>query len=130
MPNHNSIRKPTVNIIGPGRLGTALAIALMRRKYRVQALVGRQLSKLKKAATLLDANVQLVVSKEIKQLHPSDLTIIATPDDQIVSVADSLSTLQLAHRSSPTVLHTSGALSSVVLTPLKNRGWHTGSIHP
>ncbi|HEV8367103.1 MAG TPA: Rossmann-like and DUF2520 domain-containing protein [Pyrinomonadaceae bacterium] len=130
MPNHKSIRKPTVNIIGPGRLGTALAIALTRRKYRVETLVGRRLSKLKRAAALLDADVQLVVSKEIKQFHPSDLTIIATPDDQIVSVADSLSTFPLDRRSSPTVLHTSGALSSVVLTQLKNRGWRTGSIHP
>jgi predicted short-subunit dehydrogenase-like oxidoreductase (DUF2520 family) len=29
-----------------------------------------------------------------------------------------------------TVLHTSGALSSEVLEPLREKGWHTGSIHP
>ena len=30
----------------------------------------------------------------------------------------------------PIALHTSGALSAEVLGPLREKGWHTGSIHP
>ncbi len=52
------------------------------------------------------------------------------PDDKIATVAEELSRLDLVTSHRATAFHTSGALSSDVLRPLKKRGWHTGSIHP
>ena len=56
--------------------------------------------------------------------------LIATPDDQIPKVAETLAKLQWDTRSTSTVLHTSGALSASVLSPLREKGWSTGSLHP
>lgn len=119
--------KPTLTIIGPGRLGIALALALSERGYSIKSLVGRSRSRLKKAAALLDGQVRLVVAKEIQQLTYTDLTIITTPDDQLASVAKALCRVKTE---AGTALHSSGAFSSEVLSPLADRGWRTGSIHP
>ena len=59
-----------------------------------------------------------------------ELLIIATPDDQIASVAKTLAKLDWNEGRASTVLHTSGALSSAVLAPLRETGWSTGSLHP
>lgn len=116
----------TVVIIGPGRLGTALAIGLSQSGYHIQTLIGRRTSGLKKAAALLDAPVLLLAAKDTDKFAVSDLVIVATPDDAIPSVVSGL----LRRKVAGTVLHTSGALSSDVLSPLAAQGWAVGSIHP
>src|SRR5580765_7216697 len=116
----------TVVIIGPGRLGTALAIGLSQSGYHIQTLIGRRTSSLKKAAALLDAPVLLLAAKDTDKFAVSDLVIVATPDDAIPSVVSGL----LRRKVAGTVLHTSGALSSDVLSPLAAQGWAVGSIHP
>jgi predicted short-subunit dehydrogenase-like oxidoreductase (DUF2520 family) len=115
-----------LNIIGAGRLGTALAIALSRRGYTIQNLVGRRLAKTRKSAALLDAPTEVLAAKQIDRLQLSEITIIATPDDQIATVVDALKKLN----GTSTFLHTSGALSSEVLKKLSKNGSYTGSIHP
>ena len=118
--------KTAVSIIGSGRLGTALAVALLHRGYSVKSLVGRRLQRVRNAARFLDADVQLLAAKELRSLRPADVFLITVPDDQIASVAGEMSRLEFT----ATALHTSGALSSNVLAPLRKRGWKTGSIHP
>jgi predicted short-subunit dehydrogenase-like oxidoreductase (DUF2520 family) len=108
MPERKRKEKPDVSIIGLGRLGTTLARALSRKDYQIRSLVGRH------------------KPDEIRSLSPSDLILITTPDDQIAKVAAELSGLDWT----ATALHTSGALSSEVLTAMRSRGWSTGSVHP
>ena len=122
--------KQTVAIIGPGRLGSALAIALERSNYQVESLVGKRCAQVKRSAQLLDAPVRVLDAKQFQQLSIPDLLIITTPDDQISAVVHSLSKLELTKKAHPVVLHTSGALSSTVLQPLAARHWSIGSIHP
>jgi len=119
-------QKPAVSIIGSGRLGTTLGVALLHRGYSIQSLVGRRLQSARRAARLLDADVQVLAAKDLRALKPADVFLITVPDDQIASVAEQLCRLEFT----ATALHTSGALSSGVLTPLRKKGWHTGSIHP
>ena len=66
--------------------------------------------------------------KHLRTLIDADLFLITVPDDQIPQVASELSELNADRK--VTALHTSGALSSDVLAPLREKGWHTGSIHP
>ncbi|HEY6804387.1 MAG TPA: Rossmann-like and DUF2520 domain-containing protein [Pyrinomonadaceae bacterium] len=126
MKKNISHSKPGITIVGPGRVGMALAIALSRRRYPIETIVGLRLSKTQKSTALLDAQPRVLAAKEIQKLALSEITIIATPDDQIASVADELAKLEGA----ATVFHTSGALSSDALIKLKERGWQIGSIHP
>jgi predicted short-subunit dehydrogenase-like oxidoreductase (DUF2520 family) len=127
---------PTVSVIGAGRLGQALAIALQSSGYPVVALVARRRQKAEKAAALLHKTLNrtkapplALAANELAELPTADLILIATPDDLIAETALKLSGLLRAPERG-TVLHTSGALSSSVLAPLAERGFQTGSIHP
>lgn len=126
MPDRKRKQKPKVSIIGSGRLGTALAVALAGRGYSIGSLVARRLQKARQAASLLDAEVQVLAAKQLPSLRPADVFLITVPDDQIAGVAGALSSLSFT----ATALHTSGALSAEVLAPLRERGWHIGSVHP
>jgi len=130
MPKTKDKRQRSVAIIGAGRLGTALAMALSRRNYRITTLVGRRLARTRKAAALLGVPVRTLAAKDIGTIEPADLMILTTPDDQIESVAKALKKTKVGEQNPPIVFHTSGALSSSVLTTLSKRGWQTGSIHP
>ena len=126
MPDAKRKQKTTVSIIGAGRLGTALAVALYARGYSIESLVARRAQKARNAATRLDGKPQVLAAKQLPSLRPADVFLITVPDDQIAAVAAQLSGLEF----DATALHTSGALSADVLAPLRKRGWHTGSIHP
>ena len=129
MPDTKRKEKPEVSIIGAGRLGTTLAVALAGKGYSIRSLVARRRSSARKAASLLDGDVQALAVKQLDLLRPADLFLITTPDDQIASVAAQLARINATKRG-PAALHTSGALSAEVLAPLRKRAWHTGSIHP
>lgn len=135
MPDRKRKQKPSVSIIGTGRLGTALAVALSARGYVLRSLVARRVESARKAATLVrhsaspsDGDVATVAAKQIGSLPQADLFLISVPDDQIEGVARVLSKLRFDPK--PVALHTSGALSSEVLSPLAAQGWSVGSVHP
>jgi predicted short-subunit dehydrogenase-like oxidoreductase (DUF2520 family) len=128
MPDRKRKEKPEVAIIGTGRLGTALAVALAAKNYSIRSLVARRLETARKAATLVDGATEIFAAKQLRSLPAVDLVLISVPDDQIARVAAELSTITVDR--SPVALHTSGALSAEVLSPLRARGWHTGSVHP
>ena len=122
-------QKSEVSIVGAGRLGTTLALALAGSGYTIRSLVSRGRQSARKAARLLDADVQVLAAKQLYSLIDADLFLITVPDDQIPQVGRELSEIN-ADRKKITALHTSGALSSEVLAPLREKGWNTGSIHP
>ena len=126
MADRKRKQKPKVSIVGSGRLGTALAVALAGRGYSIRSLVARRAKKVRQAARLLDAEVQVLAAKQLHSLRPADVFLITVPDDQIAGVARELSSLGFT----ATALHTSGALSAEVLAPLRERGWRIGSVHP
>lgn len=128
MPDLKRKQKPEVSIIGAGRLGATLAVALATRKYPIRSLVARSVSSARKTARLLDTEVQSLGAKQLDALRPADLFLITTPDDQIANVAAQLAELETNRY--PVALHTSGALSAEVLAPLREKGWSIGSMHP
>jgi predicted short-subunit dehydrogenase-like oxidoreductase (DUF2520 family) len=128
MPDRKIKEKLNVSVIGTGRLGTVLAKALSADGYRIKSLVARRLQSARNAAALLDEQPDTFAANKIGFLPQADLFLISTPDDRIASVATQLSRLDFDRK--PVVLHTSGALSSDVLSPLRTKGWSTGSIHP
>jgi predicted short-subunit dehydrogenase-like oxidoreductase (DUF2520 family) len=132
-PSSLNQRKPTISIIGAGRLGTALAIALVEEGYRVEAIMAQRLAHARRAAALINAHAQPLSAAQLGSLPPSDLLLITTPDDRIALAAARLAA-KLEKRGvkaqERTALHCSGALSSDVLSPLIDAGFRTGSMHP
>jgi predicted short-subunit dehydrogenase-like oxidoreductase (DUF2520 family) len=95
-----------------------MAIALDSRGYSLLALVGRP------------DRSGIENGDELQQLPQTDLILITTPDDAIAEVVQRLAVCKTERGRKATVLHTSGALSSEVLSPLAQLGFHTGSLHP
>ena len=120
--------KPSLTIIGAGRLGTAMAIALSGVGYPIHSFVSRHRPRLKQAAQLLDKKVSLLVLEELREV--GEIVLITTPDDQLSVVTTHLCNLNVKRRRHQVALHTSGAVSSKMLSPLSDRHWRVGSIHP
>ncbi|MFT3745478.1 MAG: DUF2520 domain-containing protein [Pyrinomonadaceae bacterium] len=116
----------SVTIIGPGRVGGAIAISLPSEKYRVEQLISRghaDLSFITKHFSAAPLTVQL---EEVDQFT-SDVVFITTQDGGIAAAAK-----EIAPRISgtPVVFHTSGSYPSSILDELKAIGCRTGSLHP
>ncbi|HYN85628.1 MAG TPA: NAD(P)-binding domain-containing protein, partial [Pyrinomonadaceae bacterium] len=83
-------RSATVNVVGAGRLGTALARALSRAGYDVRAVVSRDPRHARRAARLVGTKPKALPSSRLGQLPEADLIIIAVPDDALPPVAEAL----------------------------------------
>src|SRR2546423_3481368 len=130
----------TIAVVGAGRLGTALALALVNEGFHINALVAQHSAHARRAARLFNApRPRAFAAHELAALPPADLLLIATPDDEIAATAARLA--EIARESNDecasgarthtcVALHTSGALSSAVLAPLRARGFAVGSLHP
>lgn len=115
-----------ISIIGAGRLGGALAIALARINYEIENLAARNYAAAERIAGSIEPKPRIVPSDDYSEIT-SDIIFITTQDSEIERVADLLAD-QL--KTKPLVFHTSGSLSSEVLHRLKFIGCLTGSIHP
>lgn len=114
--------------MGAGRLGTALASALGECGYEVSALVSRGAAGARRAAARVGLKTLALGAGELEQLPRVELLFITTPDDALKETARALASL--AEARARVALHTSGALSSEVLAPLRARGYRVGSMHP
>ena len=117
-----------VAIIGAGTLATALAIALKRRGYRVLEIVARDnsqsVSRARKLARV--AGVHAIPLREAR--FAAKVIWICVPDDAISGVAR-----QIAAKiewQGKIAVHSSGALGSDALAPLKQAGANIASAHP
>ena len=133
----------SVAIIGSGRLGTALGLALTRAGYRVPLVVSRHSAHARRAAKLIGRKTKhaslknLGRAENLDELAQADLIIIAVSDDAIETVTQQLVTAfrtrsKAVRPKAPRriAMHTSGALGANVLDPLKREGFVVGSIHP
>jgi predicted short-subunit dehydrogenase-like oxidoreductase (DUF2520 family) len=133
----------SVAIIGSGRVGPALAIALTRAGHPVPIVASLHSTHARRAANLIGRKTKhaslksLCRAENIGRLTPADLIVIAISDDAIETVAQQLEAAfrtglkPEGHQTRRRIaLHTSGALGANALDPLKQAGFAVGSIHP
>jgi predicted short-subunit dehydrogenase-like oxidoreductase (DUF2520 family) len=120
-------QKPSVAIVGAGNLGTALAVALREAGYRVESVVarsrGKPLERARRLAKFTGARA-VVSSEEVK----ARILWFCVPDGEIAHAAVSLS--KGFQGRGKIALHSSGALGSEILEPLRRRGVAVASVHP
>lgn len=117
---------PSISIIGIGRAGGALALALQDAGYTIDNLLHRGIETVDRISSRLLPTTKLAEISSVPQID-SDIVLITTADPDIKTVADQLAKSLVKH---PVVLHTSGSLSSEVLSGLSSIGCPTGSMHP
>ncbi len=115
-----------ISIIGAGRLGGALAIALARSGYTIENLVVREIENAERIAEYINPKPELLSTNELSKIS-SETIFITTQDYEIENAANRL---MEKLKNKPFVFHTSGSLSSDVLRDLKDTGCRIGSIHP
>jgi len=115
--------KPRISLIGYGRLGQQLTRWLAAGGYSFEGIFSRgtlpmspDIFQAKSTGTFPTTNIEL-----------GDLLIISVNDASIPLIVDQLSTFDL---SGICVVHTSGALASTILDPLRDKGAHIGAFHP
>lgn len=120
-------KKLPVTIIGAGPVGTALALALREKRYPLRVV----LSKNGNSAKILGRRVISPHARlrSTKRFGVEGIIFIAVPDDEINNVVQILSRRD-ENFSRSTIFHTSGALSSEILSPLQRKGATIGSFHP
>ena len=100
-----------IGVIGAGRVGRALAIALERAGYRVKGIARRTPGGPYSSADAL--------------VSSCDLIFLAVPDSALEGLA-----IELPWRVGQGVVHTSGASGLDVLRGVTARGAHAGGLHP
>ncbi|MDZ7261191.1 MAG: DUF2520 domain-containing protein [candidate division KSB1 bacterium] len=123
-----SRQEQKVVLIGAGRVGSTLAVHLREKGYTICAVISRS----RASASACAEKVQCPLAATDIQELPSaaSIILITTPDDAIPSVVQSLVKLDPTLLKDRLVAHTSGALSSSILAPLKKEGALVASIHP
>ena len=117
--------RPTVTIVGPGNLGAALALALSAAGCKIKFLAARRRSR---QAAALARKVKARVIEIGNEPLLTDIIWITVPDDAIAGIASLLAPSQ--KWDGKLVFHSSGALSSDELAPLRDRGARVASVHP
>jgi predicted short-subunit dehydrogenase-like oxidoreductase (DUF2520 family) len=115
-----------ISIVGIGRVGGALAIALDNAGFNVKQLIVRDRKAAKGLRSKAFPNAQIEDWSSLISIN-SDLIIIATADTDIHWAAEQLGPFV---RPGQIVLHTSGALTSNEISKLEDLGCETGSLHP
>jgi predicted short-subunit dehydrogenase-like oxidoreductase (DUF2520 family) len=116
-----------ISIIGVGRVGGALAIALSKKGFEIENLIVKTDDAAKRISDVFQPQTSITTLAGLSAVT-SDITFIATQDFEIERAAQSLAP-KMKNRGS-LVFHTSGSLSSEVLKSLRAVGCRTGSIHP
>jgi predicted short-subunit dehydrogenase-like oxidoreductase (DUF2520 family) len=119
-----------VAVVGAGRLGTVLGAALRKKGFTIRAIADRRLAAARESRKIIGAGV--ATRNAALAADGADIIILAVPDDMIGPAAR---TLAAAARPAvdwkgKVVLHTSGAITSTALAPLRAAGAACGSFHP
>jgi len=123
-----AVKRPSIAIVGPGRLGTALALFLKRSGYDIREIVARQGSASFASARTLARKVSAHASRAGAAARlDADLVWFCVPDSKIAEAAR-----EFADRdwNGKIALHSSGVLPSDALQLLRKQGASIASAHP
>ena len=116
--------RPTVSIVGPGNLGSALAVTLSGAGYVIESIAVRNQNARTRALARRTGARQV----RGKQSLSGDVVWITVPDDAITDTARELA--RTGDWKGKIVFHSSGALTSDELAPLRAKGARVASVHP
>lgn len=119
---------PDIAIIGPGKVGTSIAILAKQNGYRISAISGRDEKKAQKSAKLIGGDVKVCSATDAAAA--AQLVLLTVSDGAIESVCQDLAKSG-SFSAGQTVAHVSGALSSEALASARDIcGAKIGSFHP
>lgn len=112
-----------IGIIGVGRLGSSLAVALAHAGYPLRAVASRDRAQVKAIVQIAGHEVRAGTPEEVA--GGTDLVFLTVPDRVITPLAAAL-----PWRPGQWAVHCSGASDLDVLVPAFDAGASTGCLHP
>ncbi len=112
-----------LGFIGAGTVGTALAVRLTSKSYRVVAVSRRRQTSAEKLARVISSCHVFNNNQDVADA--AELVFITTPDDAIAPVAS-----QIRWHNGQSIVHCSGADSTDILKLAKKAGARVGVFHP
>jgi predicted short-subunit dehydrogenase-like oxidoreductase (DUF2520 family) len=128
MARKTKARARTVALIGSGNLAQALGPALRSAGYRITTVAGRNNAASMKRASALARKLGTTAIRFEEAEPEADIIWLCHTDDALADTARKLA--RKPGLKNKIVLHSSGALSSDVLAPVRRAGAHTASLHP
>lgn len=126
MPVRNNSLK--ISIVGAGRVGTTLAVLFRKRGHTIVSVISRTRTDAKRCAALVHCSTYSTRLEDLSSA--TNLLIIATPDEAIREVAETISRLDTLNFSHLRAFHASGSLTSDELRSFSRRGALIFSMHP
>ncbi|HOV24942.1 MAG TPA: DUF2520 domain-containing protein [Pseudobacteroides sp.] len=118
----------SISIVGTGKLGSSLAIALKSKGFEISGLYSIGGDSQKKLCRQLGICLN---NDLIESVSGSNIIFITVPDSQIANVSRQISqSANVESIKNKYVFHMSGALTSDELADLERLGALTGSLHP
>lgn len=127
MSGTHRLPRSEVAVIGPGRVGTTLATALVRARHRVVAVAGGSTESRRRFASLVAG--ARVEERPADAARRADLVLVTTPDDVIAEVVTGIAVAD-GFRDGQRVVHTSGAHGLDVLRRARLGGAFVAACHP
>jgi predicted short-subunit dehydrogenase-like oxidoreductase (DUF2520 family) len=118
----------TLAIVGAGRVGRALGLALRERGWRIGAVVDT--TKAAARAGVRAIGRGMPCAELTRDILAADVVLITTPDDVLLCAGEELARFGGAGWRGKVVLHTSGSHSHKSLAPLARCGAATAAMHP
>ncbi len=116
-----------LTLVGPGRVGQAMAKLLAESGFQIRFVAARRLEAARRAARFIGSGT--AVRLRSKDLAGSSVILLTVADTALEPLARQLARLR-DDWSGKVVLHTCGALPATVLRPFRRRGAAIGSLHP
>lgn len=125
---HRRSDKATITLIGAGNLAQALGPALKAAGYKIDFVAARETASSRRRAAML-AQLLEARAQSLNDARPSsDIIWVCHTDDALAETAKLLA--RKPGWPGKIIFHSSGALSSDLLSPLKRKGASTASLHP
>lgn len=116
-----------VAIVGPGRVGTLLAVACSRAGHRVVAVGGgSEVSRARLSGLVAGVRPHATIAEAARG---ADLVLLAVPDDRLIEVATALAREDAVHDGQHLV-HVAGAHGPAVLELAARAGARVAACHP
>ncbi len=121
-------RELAIAIVGAGRMGTALALTLLRREIGwLSSVVSGSRESAESLCSLVGQGKAVTLSGLAER--KADLVWLTVPDRQLSVVAAELAKIERWH-GKPLFVHASGCLSVENLRPLTEAGFPVSGLHP
>lgn len=116
----------TFSLIGAGRVGRALALALAHKGWACQSVISRSIRSAGALARMLN---EAPASTDLNELAHARWIFVCCPDDALPAIARAIAHVDFDWQD-VTVAHTSGSIGSGVFAAPAAKGAKVCSIHP